>query len=81
MLESGISLQELEPMLPEDWFVHPDGFMACFGSVKAPKDYKESGIHITDLVTIIKTWVKSHENADLFAKKILATGVLYDFTK
>jgi hypothetical protein len=75
MLESGISLQELEPMLPEGWFVHPDGFMACFGSVKVPKDYKESGIHINDFVTMVKTWIKSHENADLFVKKVLATGV------
>ena len=72
MLESGISLKELEPMLPEGWFVHPDGFMACFGSVKAPKDYKKSGIHINDLVTIIKTWIKSHENADNFAEALIA---------
>ena len=78
MLESGISLKELEPMLPEGWFVHPDGFMACFGSVKAPKDYKESGIHINDLVTIIKTWIKSHKNADQFAKGILARSALFN---
>ena len=81
MLESGISLQELEPMLPEGWFVHPDGFMACFGSVKAPKDYRDSGISLNELTTVVKTWIKSHENADLFVKKILATGTLYDFTK
>ena len=78
MLESGISLKELEPMLPEGWFVHPDGFMACFGSVKAPKDYKKSGIHINDLVSIIKTWIKSHENADQFAKGILARSALFN---
>jgi len=71
-------LQELKPMLPEGWFVHPDGFMACFGSVKAPKDYKKSGIHINDLVTIIKTWIKSHENADEFAKGILARSALFN---
>lgn len=81
MLESGISLQELEPMLPEGWFVHPEGFMACFGSVKAPKDYNDSEINITDLITMIKTWVKSHENAERFVKTVLATGTLYDFTK
>ena len=68
-------------MLPDGWFVHPDGFMACFGSVKAPKDYKDSGIEITDMVTMIKTWIKSHENAERFAKTVLATGTLYDFTK
>lgn len=64
MLESGISLQELDPLLPEGWFVHSEGFMACFGSVKAPKNYKQSGIRITELVTIIKTWIKYHENAE-----------------
>ena len=39
--------------------MHPQGFMACFGSVKAPKDYKESGLKLEELVIVVKTWVKS----------------------
>ena len=46
--------------------------MACFGSVKAPKDYRDSGISIDDLTTVVKTWIKSHENADAFAASLIA---------
>ena len=54
---NGILLTELESILPEEWFVHPGGFMACFGSVKAPKDYKDSGLNLDELVLVIKTWI------------------------
>ena len=72
MQEKGILLNELENLLPEGWFVHPQGFMACFGSTKAPKDYRESGISLEDLTTVVKRWIKSHENADSFAETLLA---------
>ena len=74
MQEKGILLNELENLLPEGWFVHPDGFMACYGSTKAPKDYRDSGISLDDLTTVIKTWIKSHENADNFAETLLTNA-------
>ena len=78
LLKKGISFTEIISLLPNGWFVHPQGFLAAFGTVKAPKDYKKSGIHINDLVTIIKTWIKSHENADQFTKGILARSALFN---
>jgi hypothetical protein len=61
LLKNGASLTELAPLLPEGWFVHQQGFLACFGSVKAPKDYRDSGIKLEDFITIIKTWIMSHK--------------------
>jgi len=61
LLKNGVSLTELTSLLPEGWFVHPQGFLACFGSVKAPKDYRASGLKLEDFVTIIKTWMMSHK--------------------
>jgi len=55
-----ISLSELKEILPSSWFIHPSGFMACFGSVKAPKNYQDSGLEFDDLTTIVKTWINSH---------------------
>ena len=49
--------------------LYPQGFFA-FGAVKI-QSYKKSGIHIQIFITI-KTWIKSHENANEFAKGILA---------
>jgi hypothetical protein len=72
MQNKGILLNELENLLPDGWFVHPQGFMACFGSVKAPKDYRDSGISLDDLTTVVKTWIKSHEKADNFADALIA---------
>ena len=56
----GISLSELKEILPSSWFIHLSGFMACFGSVKAPKNYQDSGLKFDDLTTIVKTWITSH---------------------
>ena len=56
-----ISLLELSGILPEDWFIHPSGFLACFGSVKAPKNYLDSGIELEELILIVKTWINSHK--------------------
>ena len=61
LLKNGASLTELAPLLPEGWFVHQQGFLACFGSVKAPKDYRDSGIKLKDFITIIKTLIMSHK--------------------
>jgi len=57
--KNDILLTELSTILPEEWFVHPQGFMACFGSVKAPKDFKESGLKLEELIIVVKTWIKS----------------------
>ena len=65
MQNKGILLNELENLLPDGWFVHPQGFMACFGSVKAPKNYRDSGISLDDLTTVVNTWIKSHEKANI----------------
>ena len=61
LLEKGISLTEIISLLPNGWFVHPQGFLAAFGTVKAPKDFRKSGIKLEDFVMVIKTWIKSHE--------------------
>ena len=59
-LKRGISLSELAPIFSDGWFVHPQGFMLSFGSVKAPKDYRESGFTIDQFTMIIRTWISSH---------------------
>jgi hypothetical protein len=37
-----------------DWFHHPDGFLSCWGSAKAPKD-KPSGVSIDFVSEIVST--------------------------
>ena len=59
-LKRGMSLSELAPIFSDGWFVHPQGFMLSFGSVKAPKDYRESGFTIDQFTMIIRTWISSH---------------------
>lgn len=39
----------------EDWFFHPDGWLASFGGPKAPKDPKKSGMTISDLAERTKS--------------------------
>lgn len=54
LLKKGIRLNDLAPMLePKGWFVHPDGFLACYGSVKAPKNYRKSGFTIDEIVSMV----------------------------
>lgn len=61
MSRKGIKLSELSPLLePKGWFIHPEGFLACYGSVKAPKDYCESGFTIQQIESFIRTWLLSH---------------------
>ncbi len=59
-LEKGMSLTEFKSILPEDWFIHPQGFLACYGSVKAPKNPIDSGLNLSQLGMIVSTWVASH---------------------
>ena len=47
--ESGISVADLQSSLNEQWFIHPDGFLASYGGPKAPKDPKESGVTLKSL--------------------------------
>lgn len=61
LIRKGIKLIELSPLLePKGWFVHPEGFLTCFGSVKAPKEFSESGFTITEIESFITTWLSSH---------------------
>jgi hypothetical protein len=64
MSRKGIKLNELSPLLqPKGWFVHPEGFLACYGSVKAPRDHCGSGFGLCEIETFITTWLKSHINS------------------
>ena len=56
----GISLTEFKGLLPDDWFIHPQGFLACYGSVKAPKNPADSGLSLAQLVQVVQTWIGSH---------------------
>ena len=61
MNRKGIKLSELSSLLePKGWFVHPEGFLACYGSVKAPKDFRESGFTLMEIESFITTWLLSH---------------------
>ena len=61
MSRKGIKLGELSPLLePKGWFIHPEGFLACYGSVKAPKDHSESGFNLNEIESFISTWLLSH---------------------
>jgi hypothetical protein len=63
LTRKGIKLNELAPLLePKGWFVHPDGFLACFGSVKAPKNSSDSGFDVATIELFISTWLRSHIN-------------------
>lgn len=61
LVKKGIRLNDLAPMLePKGWFVHPDGFLACYGSVKAPKNYRKSGFTIDEIVSMVTTFLNPH---------------------
>ena len=49
--QPGLNLSSLKSdgMFGEDWFFHPDGWLASYGGPKAPKDPKEAGITIAAL--------------------------------
>ena len=58
VIQRGHNLTELENILPKDWFIHPQGFLACFGGPKAPRDPSESGISIEALVILVQNWIR-----------------------
>jgi len=61
MSQKGIKLSELSPILgPKGWFIHPEGFLACYGSVKAPKDHSESGFKLSEIESFVTTWLMSN---------------------
>ena len=61
LIKKGIKLTELASLLEKKgWFVHPVGFIACYGSVKAPKNFRESGFSLQEIVLLISTWLFSH---------------------
>ena len=35
--------------MPERWFIHPNGFIACYGSMKGKKNPEDSGITLATL--------------------------------
>jgi len=58
VIQKGHNLTELENILPKDWFIHPQGFLACFGGPKAPRDPSKSGISIEALVILVQNWIR-----------------------
>ena len=56
--ESGISVAGLESSLTEQWFIHPDGFLASYGGPKAPKDPAESGVTLKSLAKRTRKLIK-----------------------
>ena len=58
VIQKGHNLTEIENILPNDWFIHPQGFLACFGGPKAPRDPSESGISIEALVILVQNWIR-----------------------
>lgn len=56
--ESGISVANLQSSLNEQWFIHPDGFLASYGGPKAPKDPAESGVTLKSLAKRTRKLIK-----------------------
>ena len=54
----GISVADLQSSLNEQWFIHPDGFLASYGGPKAPKDPKESGVTVKSLAKRTRKLIK-----------------------
>ena len=52
-----LDLNDLEDALPDSWFIHPGGFIACFGSMKAKKDPSKSGISLEELCKAVRDWL------------------------
>lgn len=52
-----LNLNDLTGSLPDRWFIHPNGFIACYGSLKAKKNPKNSGITLESLCQAIHFWL------------------------
>lgn len=57
--ESGLLLADLKSSLNEEWFFHPDGFLASYGGPKAPKNPSEAGITIKSLAKRTRKLIKA----------------------
>ena len=61
MMRKGIRLSDFSTLLkPKGWFIHAEGFLACYGSVKAPKDFTKSGFTLKQIETFVLSWLLSH---------------------
>lgn len=58
---AGMSLCELRGLLPDSWFIHDGGFIACYGGVKSPKDPRGSGVGLQELEDLVRIWITSHQ--------------------
>ena len=59
----GLHLGELSGNLPPNWFIHECGFLACYGSNKAPKNPANSGLKLAELVKVVQNWLVGHEKS------------------
>ena len=57
VMKQGHDLRELKHSIPASWFVHPQGFLAAFGTPKAPQDPAESGMPIEALFILVQNWI------------------------
>ena len=55
-----LDLNDLTSTLPQSWFVHPTGWMACYGSLKAIKNPENSGISLPELCMITHDWISKN---------------------
>lgn len=61
MMRKGIRLSDFSTLLkPKGWFIHSEGFLACYGSVKAPKDFRKSGFTLKEIESFVGSWLKSY---------------------
>ena len=52
-----LDLNDLSGALPERWFIHPNGFIACYGSMKGKKNPEDSGITLATLCKEVHDWL------------------------
>lgn len=52
-----LDLNDLSGALPERWFIHPNGFIACYGSMKSMKNPENSGITLETLCKEVHDWL------------------------
>lgn len=52
-----LDLNLMSEELPKEWFIHPSGFMVCYGSRKCRKDPNESGISLEMLCKRVHDWL------------------------
>ena len=52
-----LDLNDLRGALPERWFIHPNGFIACYGSMKGKKNPEDSGITLATLCKEVHDWL------------------------